>query len=138
MNASNWLETAVLNHFFRSTATTAPARVYLALYISDPTDADIGTEVQGGGYVRQQITFSAPVQADRPPPAQGTRAQIQNTAEVRFPVATANWGNISHFGIRTAATGGNLLAHAPVPTPRQIENGDEAVFRVDALAVTLD
>ena len=130
-NASNFLEKAVLNHFFRNTATPPPARVYLALYISDPTDADIGTEVQGGSYVRRQVTFSEPEQVEG-------RGQIQNNAEVRFPVATANWGNISHFGIRTAATGGELLAHAAIPIPRHIESGDEAVFRENALTVTLD
>jgi len=108
------------------------------LYISDPTDANIGTEVQGGGYARRQATFTAPEQVDRPSPATGTRAQISNSAEIRFPVATANWGNISHFGIMTAATGGNLLAHGAVPTPRQIEAGDEAVFRANTLSVTLD
>lgn len=129
--ASDWLETAVLNHFFRGVSTPAPAQVFLALYISDPTDADIGTEVQGGGYLRPQVTFTAPAQVDG-------RGLIQNGAEVRFPIATANWGNISHFGIRTAATGGNLLAYAPIQTPRLIESGDEAVFRVNTLSVTLD
>ena len=128
--ASNWLEEAVLNHFFRNTPITAPAQIFLALYISDPTDADVGTEINGGGYARRQITFTAPSQVS-------DRGQITNNAEVRFPVATANWGNISHFGIRTAITGGNLLAYGTVPTPRQIESGDEAVFRANSLTVTL-
>ena len=32
---------------------------YLALYTNDPTAADTGTEVSGGSYARQAITFGA-------------------------------------------------------------------------------
>lgn len=131
MNASNYLEEAVLNHFFRNGNVTSPPQLYLALYISDPTDGDTGTEIAGGGYQRQLITFSAPAQTS----GKGT---IQNDTEIRFPVATANWGTISHFGVRDALTGGNLLAHAPVPVPKLIESGDEAKFNVNTLTISMD
>jgi hypothetical protein len=131
MNASSWLENAVLNHFFRNTPTTPPAQVFLGLFTSNPTDDNTGIEVMGGAYARRQIVFTAPEQVDG-------RGQIQNNAELRFPLATANWGNISHFGIFTDATGGNLLAHGTLPTPKLIETGDEAVFRQNSLKVTLD
>ena len=129
--ASTWLEHAALNHFFRGVSTTAPAQVFVALYTSNPTDDNTGTEVTGGAYVRRQVTFSAPTQVDG-------RGQIQNSAEIRYPIASANWGTVTHFGIFTAATGGNLLAHGAVPTSRPIIAGDEAVFRPNTLIVTLD
>lgn len=135
MNASTFLETAALNHFFRNQPQTPSAQLFVALYISDPTDDNVGTEIQGGGYARQQIAFSAPVQV----PAQvGTKGQIANNAEIRFPVASTDWGVVSHFGILTAATGGNLLAHAPVPVPKIIESGDEAKFNVGTLTISID
>ena len=131
MNASTHLEHAILNHFFRSVSQPAPSTLFLALYISNPTDDDIGTEVAGGGYLRQTITFSEPQQV-------GGRGQITNAVQVTFPTATANWGTISHWGVRDAVTGGSLLAHAPVPTPKLIENGDEARFNAHAITISVD
>jgi hypothetical protein len=81
--------------------------------------------------VRQAITFSAPAQVNG-------RGQIQNSAQIIFPTATQNWGTISHWGVRNAATGGNLLAHAPVPTQKPIESGDEARFNIGAITISVD
>ena len=131
MNASNHLEHAILNHFFRSESQPAPPTLYLALYISDPTDNDIGTEIAGGAYARQVITFSAPQQVSG-------WGQIANNTQITFPTATANWGTISHWGVRDAATGGNLLCHAPVPTPKLIESGDEAKFNANSITISVD
>ena len=131
MQASTFLEHAILNHFFRSASQPAPATLFLALYISDPTDDDIGTEIAGGGYMRQIITFAEPQQV-------GGRGQTQNNAQVTFPTATDNWGTISHWGVRDALTGGNLLTYAPVPTPKLIEQGDEAKFNANAITISVD
>ena len=49
---SNYLENALVNAVLRNTSYTSPATVYLALYTSDPTDADAGTEVSGTSYAR--------------------------------------------------------------------------------------
>jgi len=129
--ASNWLEHAVLNHFFRNTPTTPSTNVFVALFTSNPTDAGTGVEVTGGAYARRQISFTAPSQVNE-------RGQISNNVEIRFPIATADWGTVTHFAIFTALTGGNMLAHGAVPTARPIITGDEAVFRSNTLVVTLD
>jgi len=131
MNASTHLEHAILNHFFRNEPVTMPPALFLALYISDPTDDDIGTEIAGGAYARQPITFSAPQQING-------RGQIANDTQILFPTATDNWGTVSHWGVRDAATGGNLLTYAPVPTPKLIESGDEAKFNADAITISVD
>jgi hypothetical protein len=131
MNASTHLEHAILNHFFRSQPVTVPPTLFLALYISNPTDSDIGTEVQGGGYVRQPITFSEPQQVNG-------RGQITNNTQINYPTATANYGTVSHWGVRDSVTGGNLLAHASIPTPRIIESGDEAKFNADSITISVD
>ena len=131
MNASDWLEERILNHFFRNTNTPPPTQHFIGLFISNPTDAGTGTEVQGGGYARRAIAFTAPTQVSG-------RGQISNNAEIRFPIATANWGTVSHFGIFTAATGGNFLAHGPVTVSKLIEAGDEAKFNINTLTISVD
>jgi hypothetical protein len=116
---SNFLETSLINAVLRNTSYTSPTTTYLALYTSDPTDADTGTEVTGGSYVRQAITFGAP--------SNGTST---NSAAVEFPQATADWGTISYVGIRDAVTSGNLLFHTALDASKTINNGD--VFKITA------
>lgn len=128
MNISNWLSAALLNATLRNTAFSSPATVYLALYTSDPTPADTGTEVTGGGYKRMPITFAAPA-------LENGKQTAKNSADVEFPIATADWGLVTHIGLRTAATGGNLLWSAPVPNPRTIQNGDKPKFLKDGTLV---
>jgi hypothetical protein len=114
---SNYLEDALINAVLRNTSYTSPTTTYLALYTSDPTDADTGTEISGGSYARQAITFGAP--------SNGTST---NSAAVEFPQATADWGIISHVAIRDAVTSGNLLFHTALDASKTINNGD--VFKI--------
>lgn len=115
----NYLEDALINAVLRNTSYTSPTTTYLALYTSDPTDADTGTEITGGSYVRQAITFGSP--------SNGTST---NSAAVEFPQATADWGIISHVAIRDAVTSGNLLFHTALDASKTINNGD--VFKITA------
>lgn len=128
MNISNWLSAALLNATLRNTAFSSPSTVYLALYTSDPTPADTGAEINGEGYKRVPITFTAPKLEDG-------KQTARNTADVEFPIAGADWGTVTHVGVRTAATGGNLLWSNPVPNPRTILSGDKPKFLKDGTLV---
>lgn len=123
---SNYLETALINGTLRGTTYTAPTTTYLALYTSDPTDADSGTEVTGGSYARQPITMGAP-----------SNGASTNSAAIEYPQCTADWGTVAFVGIRDAVTGGNLLYHTALDTSKVIANGD--IFKITAgnLSVTL-
>ena len=123
---SNYLENALINVTLRATSYTAPTTVYVALYTSDPTDADTGTEVSGTAYARQSVTFGAP-----------SNAATTNSAAVEFPQAGGSWGTITHIGIRDASTAGNLLYHTALDASKTIATGD--VFRIasGSLSVTL-
>lgn len=123
---SNYLENALVNAVLRNTSYTSPANVYLALYTTDPTDADSGTEVSGNAYARQAITFGAP-----------SDGVTTNSAAIEFPQATGSWGTVAYVGIRDASSAGNLLFHTPLDASKTIATGD--VFRVAAgsLSVTL-
>jgi hypothetical protein len=123
---SNYLENALVNATLRGTAYTAPSTVYIALYTTDPTDGDTGTEVTGGAYARVSATFSAPV-----------NGATSLAANVTFPQATAGWGTVTHIGIRDALTGGNLLYHTAMTTPRAILSGDTLGFLSGQIPITL-
>lgn len=127
---ANFMEESVLNHFFRGQTITSPSQVYVGLYISDPTDNDTGTEVNGAGYARQAISFSSPTQSSG-------KAVIQNNSKIEFPVAGANWGTVTHIGIRTAATGGSLLSYAPLAISKGVNTGDQITFDVNSVTISL-
>jgi len=102
-----------------------PATVYVGLYTAAPSDSGGGTEVSGGAYARQAITFSAA--------AAGT---TNNSAVVTFPTATANWGTITHFALFDASTAGNMLMWSALTTSRVVNTNDIVKFSAGSLTVT--
>lgn len=122
---STYLENAILNHVLRNSALASPATVYVALYTVAPTDAGGGTEVTGGSYARQAVTFAAPV-----------AGVCTNSGAVTFPSATANWGTVVAMGIFDASSGGNLLYYGNLTTSKIIDNGDQISFANAAISVT--
>ncbi len=132
MSATNYLETAILNHIFGKVTFSVPT-IYIGLSTTDPLEAGSGiTEPSGNGYARKQ---TAP--ADWNAPSGGS---ISNSAEMLFSVATGNWGIISHFFISDHATSGNVLLSGVVNsgTPKSIEINDQAKFASGSLIVTVD
>ena len=123
---SNYLENALINVTLRATSYTTPTTVYVALYTTDPTDADIGTEVTGGSYARVAVTFAAP-----------SGGVTTNSADVTFPTCTLAWGTVTHIGIRDALTSGNLLYHTPLDASKTIDLGDIFKITTGNLSVTL-
>ena len=127
--ASNYLEEAILNYFFRNQAVPQPTAVYLALYINDPTDADTGTEISGGGYSRKQITFGAPTQI-------GDKAVMSNNAKVEFDIATTDWGVVSHWAVRTASGGGYMLCKGGFSRTENVLSGNRFTIEAGNLQVS--
>ena len=126
MSFSNNAENLLLNWVLTTGTVTRPTAWYVALFTTDPTDADTGTEVSGGSYARTAVTFSV------------TGNAATNTGGVEFPAATANWGTVSHIGVYDASTSGNLIFHSALTTAKAITDGD--VFRIPTgdLDFTLD
>jgi hypothetical protein len=130
LQISNWLSAQLLNAALRNMAFTPPTTVFLALYTSDPTAADTGTEVSGGSYARKAVTFGAPAVA-------GGKQTVVSMADVEFPIATADWGLVTHVGIRTALTGGNLMwTTTPTSGARTIQSGDKPKFLASSVQVS--
>ena len=126
MSFSNTYETNVLTWTFTSGSVTRPTAWYLGLFTAAPGEAGGGTEVSGGSYVREAVTFSV------------TGDTATNTAAVEWPVATSTWGTITHIAVYDASSGGNQIAYAALTNSKTIASGD--VLRVPAgdLDITLD
>ncbi|WP_020615736.1 phage tail fiber protein [Paenibacillus daejeonensis] len=119
MPLSYHLEQRLLNHAFRNTPYTPPGTIYLALFTSNPTKNNTGTEVSGGGYARRPIAFAAAA-------IENNKMTIKNPAEIPFAVATGTQGLVSHFGIFDALTGGNLMSYDSLD-PRSIVQNDKFI-----------
>lgn len=125
---SNYLENALLNGTLNGTSYTAPAAVYVALYTSDPTDANTGTEVSGGSYSRAAVTFAT---------ASGTSGSVASNADCTFTQATGSWGTVGWIGLMDASSGGNLLYHTALDVAKTIDAGDIFKIASGSLTVTL-
>jgi len=100
---SNYLEGKLIEHVLRHVAYTSPTTVYLALFTASPGEAgSLTNEVANGEYARQAITFGA-----------HSDGVCLNSADVAFPAAVTDWGDISFVGIFDAATAGNMLWYGP-------------------------
>lgn len=122
--ASDYLENKVLDHVLKVASFTQPAALYIALYTAAPSDAGGGTEVSGGSYARQALTFSA-----------ASAGTSTSSATVTFPTATASWGTIGWIGIFDANTSGNLLFHGATTAAKTIDTGD--TFQISAGNLTI-
>jgi hypothetical protein len=130
---SDYLEVELRKHLFRTGSFTKPTVLGVALFTAAPSDSGGGTEVTGGSYAR----------VDRPPldanwtAASSTDGLTDNAAVITFPAPTANWGVVTHFAIFDATSGGNLLFHGALTTPKTINSGDPApTFPTGSLDVT--
>lgn len=112
MSWSNYAETLIETFMLTNGTATRPTSWYVSLHTSDPTDAASATEVSGGAYARQAVTFNAP--------ASGA---TDNTATLTFPTATANWGTVTHTGIWDASSGGNLLKSGSLSASAAVNTG---------------
>lgn len=97
---STYAEGKAHDHFFRNTAYTPAATVYMALFSTIPNDDGTGgTEVSGTGYARQAITFGA-----------YSSRRIANSGTVTFTNSgVGSWTTAIGWGIYDASSSGNLL-----------------------------
>jgi hypothetical protein len=126
--ASDYLEDKILDHVLTNTAYTQPTTVYIGLWTADDglEAGTITSEVSGGSYARESVTFSA-----------SSGGATSNSATVTFTTATATWGTITHVAVMDASTGGNVLFHGAVTTSKTIESGDTFQISSGNLDITL-
>jgi hypothetical protein len=125
MPKSTYLDNSFINVALRNTAFTPPATVYVALYTVAPGVGGGGTEVSTGSYARQTVAFTAPV-----------AGVSSNTADIKFPEASADWGTIVAFALLDASSGGNLLYFGNLSSSRLVLTSDQVRFPTGQLIVT--
>ena len=124
---TDYAELFVLNHILGISAQTAPTNVYLALFTTATDDTGAGTEVSGGGYARQVLSFAAPA-----------AGSTSTNADVSFTASGANFGTITHIAIFDALAAGNMLYHSPIDTQRTVDDGETITFSSGNVTVTED
>ena len=126
MSLTNTFETRVLEWLLTTGSATRPTAWYLGLFTGAPGEAGGGTELSGDAYVREAVTFT--VSGDT----------ATNSGAVEWPVATGNWGTITHVAIFDALTSGNMIAYAALSNSKTINTGDVIRIPASDLDVTLD
>ena len=126
MDFSNFLADSLINATTRAIDYSTPAKVWVALYTTDPTKTDVGTEVDQASYNRLEVTITEPVDG-----------VSTNANEMKWSTATTPWGIISHVGIRDAEVDGNLLYFTNLEEAKDIQVGDQFQIVVDNLTLTL-
>jgi len=100
---------------------------WLALYTA-VADAEAGTatEVSGGSYGRVDASGSWAAAAS------GAKA---TNADISFTEATGDWGTVTHFGLCTAETAGDIILIKALTASRAISTGITATFAAGDLTV---
>lgn len=135
------LENAIIDNLLRGQSLdfgggasgAATSSVYVGLFTSLPIGGIGGTEVTGGDYARVEVASTT---GNWTAPSNGETA---NAVPVKFPVPSADWGEVLGVGIWSAASSGTLLLHGTISPTRTITNGQAApVFVPGALILRLD
>lgn len=129
---SDYLETKLVDLIFQATSFSTLSNIYVSLHMMSPLDSAVGTEVSGGSYARVPVSTSGGWTATY---TNGELKSTNNMATITFPSATAPWGNITHFGLWDAVSGGNLLFHGQLISPKTIGSGDTIKFLANQLMV---
>lgn len=137
MSFSNYTEKALLDHMNGVATFTPPTNKYVALYKSDPGEANSGTEVSASvddtAYARQLITFAATTL--------GTGIALSSNAQTFAAVVYGSGAaayTVTHIGIFDALTAGNLLESTALGASVSRTVGKTLAFDVGAITVALD
>lgn len=125
MNKTDYLRNALANHTLRGVTYTPPNGWYIALFNVTPTSAGGGTEVTGGGYARQAVTFSA-----------ASAGESHNTLTINYPTPTTDWGDIPGVALFDALTAGHMLYFGELGTLKTVYAGDPLFFPSSYFSIT--
>lgn len=125
---SNSLAQAVIQHFVRRNTQSVPAGTYLALFVADPTDANVtANEVTGAWYGRQNVSaWTVP---------SGSTTSTSNSNALTFNPVTTSAVTVSHWGIYDAATSGNLLYSGALDAAKTLNINDQYVVDANTLVL---
>lgn len=130
----------LLDLMFDDTAYAIPD-TFIGLCTATIDDNDTGstvTEVSGGSYARKEVDVNGGASPTWDLATGTSPALVDNTHEISFVTATANWGTVVAVGIFSAVTAGDLLFYDNAMVDQDVDDGDTAKFPVGDLDITLD
>lgn len=136
MAFTNYGSTQVLNGLIGK-GTGPLSNCYIALSTTAPNaDGTNFTEPSSAsGYARSIIGLSGTTATQvMSVPSAGASS---NTSIIFFPEATASWGTVTHFGLYSSATGGNLVLYGTLTNPIAVAANYVPLFRVGNFSLTL-
>lgn len=132
---SNYLRSQVFNHYFRTSTSSKPATIAIALCSTPPdkthTGATIPEIANANGYARYPNASGNPVWAEAVP------GSGYNTQEFLWADATGDWGWVSGVAFVDSAThgAGNQIMFGNLVTPKEVRSGD--AFRIKVSGVNV-
>lgn len=144
-DASTYTENRTLDFWLKanSLTTTAPATVYLALFVGSADSAGQAANTAANleeGVLTDEVSTSGTAYA-RQTVAFGTitDGSVATSGTVTFPTATADFGTVSHVAIMDGATAGagNVIFYGDLTSAKTIENGDTFQITAGSLTITL-
>ena len=126
MDFSNYLENKLIDATVRGVGYSTTLKVYMALFKTNPTKANIGIEVTGASYTRPNATFVVPVDG-----------VTKNSGQISYAVATTDWGEAGWVGIMDSKEGGNLLYFTALDFTKNVLTGDQLKFKPNEITLTL-
>ena len=123
-NLPNIIENELLDALVGATSFSVTTPIKLALVTVNGDDASAGTEVTGGSYARQTITFTA-----------AASGQIENDTAISFTGMPA----VTVVGIEMYDSAGSpkRLAYGALTVSRAVTAGDTVQFASGAITLSL-
>lgn len=123
-NLTNYAENKLLDHLLGTASYTMPT-TYVALYTVAPTESSSGTEVTGGSYARQAVSFS--------PSSGGATANTANVDFTAMPACT-----VVAIAVTDALSGGNILVYGSLAANKSLDAGDTLRVATGDLDISID
>jgi len=99
---------------------------------ADPGDASATDSEIAASYSYTRVTLTCATSA--------AAGSIANTSALEFPAASGgDWGTISHLAIATTTTeaDGKFSASGSLTAPKKIEDGDQLVFAIGNITISI-
>lgn len=124
------LENLIGDWYFRGVVPTLPANLYFGLMTAAPGETGPGTEVTGPGYARVSVaralaSFNG-THGNTTGNSTGTNGLFTNAVTLAFNAPSGAWGTITHWGVFTAQTGGDLHWYGPLDDQKTVNANDAA------------
>jgi hypothetical protein len=134
---TDYFENELIDYYNRGGTGNAPSTWYVGLMTAATAcDAGTVTEVTGGSYARVSVANSSAQWDAAGGSTDGTTA---NTNAITFPTPSADWGQVTHFGLWDASSSGNLWVCSALTASKNINDGDPAPsFAAGALTIQYD